>query len=509
MTAVAAGVIPASSPIPLRIGSPEEFAVVRRCLARAGYTETAICARDGVDDIFHFKSRADRVIGDALDVLLALFLDAQPVAWSVALAHLEPPELDALVALGLIEERDGGSHIGAPVHLYPTRGLLIVSDLGVTATDTLQGLPVDAVFPAVTPQTRLYLDSLPPAPCGRFLEMCGGTGIAALLAAPLAGHAWSADITQRATTFAEFNARLNALDNVTAVAGDLWAPFTGMTFDRIVAHPPYVAELTPNAAFRDGGPDGEHVTRGLLAGVADHLEPGGRFYCVCVATDREHAPLERRVREMLGRRAGEFDVGIAVVETFNPTEYYCRLAYLGRGTFADAERHHVAFRAMHVERLVYCVMLVQRHDAARAPITFRHAGGRLPLGPALDWMMRWRALRDAPECAGLLLASRARVASDLRLSGVRRLEAGGWVDEDLTLVSSAPFRASGDCPPETAAFLAACDGTRTLAERIEASRAAGVLPAGLSDEAILAVVRALVEVGALEVEAHPLPAPPG
>jgi methylase of polypeptide subunit release factors len=74
-----------------------------------------------------------------------------------------------------------------------------------------------------------------------------GTGIAALVAAQKdAAHAWAFDITARATHFAEFNRRLNAIPNVTAAEGDLYAPAGGQTFDRIVAHPPYLPVYRPH-----------------------------------------------------------------------------------------------------------------------------------------------------------------------------------------------------------------------------------------------------------------------
>src|SRR5690606_36116914 len=129
------------------------------------------------------------------------------------------------------------------VRLYPTEGLYIISDLdpeapGAAELDELE--PLVHVFSAITSLTGSYMKQLPDTPCERFLELCGGTGIAALVVARFAGHAWTADITARSTAFAAFNAQLNGLSNVSAVQGDLYEPVRGMTFDRIVAHPPYV-----------------------------------------------------------------------------------------------------------------------------------------------------------------------------------------------------------------------------------------------------------------------------
>src|SRR5690606_29151931 len=146
----------------------------------------------------------------------------------------------------------------------------IASDLdsgapGASDPDSLE--QPDFVFSAITSLTGTFLSQLPDAPCERCLELCAGTGTAALAAAKQAGHVWATDLTARSTRFAEFNARLNNLQNVTAVQGDLYEPVLGLTFDRIVAHPPYVPATETQMVYRDGGEDGEQVIRGILQGL--------------------------------------------------------------------------------------------------------------------------------------------------------------------------------------------------------------------------------------------------
>ena len=79
-------------------------------------------------------------------------------------------------------------------------------------------------------------------------------------------------------------------------------------FDVIAAHPPYVPAEETELVFRDGGADGEQITRRIVAGLADHLNPGGLFYLECMLTDRAGEPIEQRVRRMLGPLEEEFDV---------------------------------------------------------------------------------------------------------------------------------------------------------------------------------------------------------
>ena len=75
-------------------------------------------------------------------------------------------------------------------------------------------MPDDIVYPAITRNTNTFMRMLPVSPCEMFLEMCAGNGVAAIAMAARARHAWSLDLTPRATSVAPFNARLNGLANV-------------------------------------------------------------------------------------------------------------------------------------------------------------------------------------------------------------------------------------------------------------------------------------------------------
>jgi hypothetical protein len=72
------------------------------------------------------------------------------------------------------------------------------------------------------------------------------------------------------------NARLN---DVTAefLAGDLYAPVQGRSFDLVVSQPPYVIQLDAAEAvvFLHAGPRGDRLTLRVLAGLPAALAPGG------------------------------------------------------------------------------------------------------------------------------------------------------------------------------------------------------------------------------------------
>jgi methylase of polypeptide subunit release factors len=93
-------------------------------------------------------------------------------------------------------------------------------------------------------------------------------------------------------TKAEFNRLLNGLNNLTTIQGDLYERLGDLTFDHIVAHPPYMPVLIRAQIFYDRGSDGEQVTRRIVMGLPRYLRPGGCFYCLAQGSDRDSAPFE-------------------------------------------------------------------------------------------------------------------------------------------------------------------------------------------------------------------------
>src|SRR5581483_11200196 len=99
---------------------------------------------------------------------------------------------------------------------------------------------------------------------GSALDLGTGCGILALLAADHAGRVVATDVNPRAVNMAAFNARLNGLENVEALTGDLLAPVRGRRFGLIVANPPFVISPESGYLYRDGGRPGDDLLRELL-----------------------------------------------------------------------------------------------------------------------------------------------------------------------------------------------------------------------------------------------------
>jgi SAM-dependent methyltransferase len=496
---------------PFRMGDAEEFERLREVFGALEYTEPDVCKRLGIDTIHQATRRLEpnREASDPQALLIRLFLETAEVPWRVVRALLAPGDLAAMEDLGLLMPQTmTGDACRATLALYPTEGLYIGSDHGEAGPVSNWRAPADIVFPAIGEATQRFMALMPRTPCGDMLDLCSGTGVAALVgAARFAERAWAVDITERSTRFARFNAALNGINTVTAVEGDLYDPVADRTFDRIVANPPYVPALKDEYIFRDGGEDGERVTWRILGGLAKLLRAGGYFFCDCVATDREGAPLEERVRRALGDRSDEFDVLVAEATTFDPTLYYARRAKNGEESFADVGRRHELFKRLGIRQLVSAPVLIHRRsaDAAGPGVTLRRQLSPLTRSRDLQWAIEWHRTTAAWQGAGVnrLLKSRLRANPRAEVRTIHRQHAGQWVLDRCFLVTQTPFIADASCPPGYATLFMACDGRITGRELLRRLKEQGLVPDDAPEADFAEVLRRLLEHGLLEVDGAP------
>lgn len=497
------------STLPIRIGSDDEFRTLAAWLRAVGYTVGGVCERARVRSVFGFPTRDEgrETVGsveDPLDLLIGLFLDGAAVRTPV-FERLVPAEARAsLEALGIMGSIPGDpASLGATVSLYPVDSLYVASDLRIQARGrdaSEEPEPADFVFSAITPNTGTFLENLPATPCRHLLELCSGTGVAALAGAALAEHAWAVDITERSTRFAEFNAHLNGVENFTALRGDLFEPVRGLTFDRIVAHPPYVPAPDTEVIFRDGGTDGEDILRRILEGLPGHLAPGGCLYATFRATDRVGAPLEDRLRAMIGEREGEFDLLMVTHYEFFPTEYYARLAAAGRVPFSVLEERHRLYQGLDAVNVVYTSIVVQRHTRARPAFTLRRARGTEAGWREAEWLRGWATAISRGDWTTLLLDGRPVLSPHAELHMRHTVEEAEWRVKSCEIRAERPFPRTVQLSYPMAVMLTAYDGSLTIRDQLARLRAAGALAPEMPDDAFLGFLREMVTEGVLVLD---------
>jgi len=166
------------------------------------------------------------------------------------------------------------------------------------------------------PETELLVDEalrrLKGNPSPRVLELCTGSGCVALAVAKALpeSQVLATENSKEALKYAHENAKLNSIENVAFLAGSLFEPVAGQSFDAVLSNPPYIATAEidtlapeirnwePRAAL-DGGPDGLDFYREIIPRVKDYLKPGG---ALIVEMGAAHAPEVARIASDSGLR---------------------------------------------------------------------------------------------------------------------------------------------------------------------------------------------------------------
>ena len=308
-----------SSSFPPPAATPEQAASLRADLADSGWGVEAVAALLGevADAALRREIRlpALRAVRAALAagpapspvaVLTALFMLGESVPATALDAALPRTTAAGAAAVGLVGEPDETGCVRALVDLRPHEAVddagevrwWVASDLGELVTG--RALAPDHVL-GVGGAGLTLAGLTPRTPVRTALDLGCGCGIQTLYLLRHAEHVVATDISARALAFTAFNAALAGVSvtgsapgaaseadvkpgpasgsgSLELLRGSLLEPVVGRRFDLIASNPPFV--LTPPAVreaglplmeYRDaGGP----ILPGLVAGLAEHLEPG-------------------------------------------------------------------------------------------------------------------------------------------------------------------------------------------------------------------------------------------
>jgi len=492
---------------PLAIGQPAVFRELRTFLTDSYYSEAAVCARFGIErpqDYLTLRPNptSPRAIKDGLDLVARLFLIGELVREDDLEKWTPIPVIEAMRALGLIAPYSRQpQHWYATAALYPACGLYLVSDRWSSPEDAPIEMAADVVYPAVTVNTGHFLETLPHERCDSFLDLCSGSGVAALVAANrYARHAWSTDITESSTRCAEFSRRLNGIENLTVTQGDLYQAAGETTFDRIAANPPYMPSLCPAEIYAYGGELGDEITRRIVEGLPRYLRPGGRFYGVTAGPDCEGEGFEVRMRGWLGNNAGEFDIFFLERRSFEPGEIAHQQAAKSRGGPEEVDQWKRLFGQRGIKNLVYGSFVIQRKVSAGRPLTVRRRKG-LRLGTAeIEWLRVWETAAADDSILRQILDAAPVPARGLSLRVMHRLHNGELAPQEFTLETTYPFTVECSIQPWAAYLIARCNGKTTARELLDFLKKNGVIADGEPEEEFADFLRVLISGGFLEIE---------
>lgn len=495
----------------LSLEESKYFGFVRNYLRGVGFSEPVLCKQLGLKGLNELLADSrDRVTlageDSELGALARLYLFGESLETKELGSVFSPQLLEALSHLGLLGvDPVAADRMLAPVALYPLGALFIVSDRWAMPDHTDPVLSADFVYPAITANTSQFLATLPQTRCDNFLELCSGTGAAALAASPYVNHAWAVDITERSTQMAEFNRLLNGFRNVKVMRGDLYEGLGDLSFDRIVAHPPYMPVLNPAQVFYDGGVDGEQVTRRVVEALPRFLRPGGFFYCLAQGSDRKDAPFEQRVRNWLGEDQAHFDVAIVVRRQQDPEETAMQYAVKSKGGSPAARQMRQALTSRSIESMVYGWILAQRREKGESGFTVRRSAGSRTGGAEIAWLFKWETFAAHPEALTRLQEMCPRATSSLELRIVHRLKNGELTPEEFALHSDDPFSVNCQVQPWVSFLIPQCDGKSTVRQLHEFCKANNLIHQDTPPEEFAKLLMVLISGGFLEVDGFELP----
>lgn len=487
-------------PFPLRLGDAGSAAAIRAVLKRASFQEQTLSERlriaslVGVDQPV-FKSLENRLSGPGLlETLAGVFLFGNAVPRTAFRAHLTDAELDAFLAADLIRPWTSpgapADYVFSPVRLvsirlpeFSAQDLVVAGDRG----DHPDGSPFqpfqDIVFPGHNPLTRRFLTLLPATRPASVLELCAGSGIAALAMALAGSRSVATDIAERSVHFARFNAWLNGCSTLKVACGDLYEAAEGR-FDCIVVHPPYIPAFEKQLTYRDGGETGDEIIRGVVSGLPEHLNVGGTCLLLSLGMDTGEGAFEDRIRGWLGPEAPGFDIIFALDSTTPPELIATRLTQPFGGSRTHIDRWRDLFERLQVKEFVYGAVVIRRFDpgSAGTPFTRRVLMTEATSAAGFDRLLRWFDWLREPGGETRILEAKPKLPPGLRLEVQHRTDGTGFTPDLYFLENDGhPFRARLKIEPWLAAFLAELDGDHTVRELFSSAKSRGRLPEGFNE----------------------------
>ena len=388
--------------MPLCFGSPDDYARVVRALAEADFTEAAICRilkLGNMSDLNseHGKNSDLSDTPPCLALFIRLFLFFETVARLEMEMLLDHETFDAFVNLAILRPvGDDNTEFCTSVFLYPVAGFYMASDRPVDP-DGIVREREDWVLPAVYEGTLNFLRLLITSPSDEALDLCSGTGIGALALSRIARKAVAVDIAPRAIHYARFNKELNSVNNMEILESNLYGAVSGRTFDRIIAHPPYVPTIRNQSVFKDGGETGEYFVRSIIEGLPEYLRPDGTYYSLSFNIDTQSTPFEERTRQWMGNSHRDFDIVFAISEA-RPVEKVME-SIIDRENITDPgeiSRFRQAFEKIEATQFVYGMLVIRRRkpEEQNAPFTLRIEMTEGTTGNDLETMMKSRLMNS-------------------------------------------------------------------------------------------------------------------
>jgi len=451
---------------------PDDFRRLREVFEKAGYTDRSILDVLGVRDFPSLKGTDVPLLlrrtkeQSPLHTLIRLFLIETGCEADAVRDAFHPLAPETLIKAGIV--RIDSDVVTAAVKILPYRGLYIAFDLPSLLRS---GQKKDYVM-GIGSSTLTLANLTVRKPSRLTLDLGTGCGIHAFLAAGHSGSVLATDLNPRALAFAAFNARLNNMSHVHCLQGDLFVPVTGRTFDLVVSNPPFVISPESEYIYRDGGLEGDGITRKIVSQVPQYLNEGGYCQILCNWAelsgqdwkDRLHSWFEGTGCDAWVLRSESLDAETYALTWIRHTEKS------GTGQFSvQFEKWMAYYEAQGIVSMGAGVITMRRNSGSTNWFRADEAPERM-LGPCGEHIVRGFASRDFLQTVkddAMLLETKLSISPDVRLERKARPADKGWADEMMQLRLAQGLSFSGNIDPYMANLIVKCDGTRPLGDLLD------------------------------------------
>lgn len=470
---------------------------IRALFEEAGYTEPHVRKHLGAAELPSPRLRnmprlLDRTSEPStLNALLRWFWLAVPQNATEAARVVSGDILQLLLQAGLLVAAGDSLHPAAM--LLPTDKFLVAAD-HPSAIERKQGEMV--LWP--NPTSKFLARFAIRRHSRTTLDLGTGSGILSLWAAEYSDTVVATDLNERAVNCARFNARLNGIENIEVLAGDLFSPVDGKRFDLILSNPPFF--ITPQAdyMFCDNPLELDDLCRKLVRQAPAYLNEGGYLEMLCEWAQVKGQSWEERLAEWF--EGTGCDAWVLKGLTQDPEEYaQHRISETSQDTSQDAVNYQGYmdyYRRRGVE-VIHDGLIVMRRREGKNFIRLEEVPSKASgtLGDLILGTFAAHDLLREHESGADLLGLRLRLSENARLEQIARPGPKGWAAESLVLrlVSGFPFHI--DTQPLVAEFLVMCDGERTVREAIELFSQKVNAPLEKVQPECVAMLRKLIERG--------------
>jgi hypothetical protein len=401
-------------------------------IASAGYCETRVRERLGLSDLNDIRWRAlpiyreeQLAVRDVLALAIDLFLLQGAIPEDELNQLFDKTDQDVLIRTGLLSI-DEKKVAHARASLFPVRDCLVFSDHAwpMLPHPGCANVPHDQVM-SVGTDSRWLARVTMRRPVGATLDLCTGSGVHALLAASHSQRVIAVDINPRAAQCTRFNVLASGATNVEVAVGNLYEPVRGGLFDLITANPPFVPSPVDSIWYRDGGHSGEDIQRHIIAGLPQHLAPGGIAQIVTELGERDDEPIAARLRGWLG--GAPMDILILRLREHSATNYAIGHAEGDHdyGAFLDSVHDWADnLRTQGYSSIVSVLLAFQWSDQAFGPPWTLSEDSQPPLsdaGTEVEAMFIAERMARKPNLHKILEHSRVRRAGPIGLMESRVL----------------------------------------------------------------------------------------